>query len=84
MPIPVGTLRIQEMHNCLLNDRAARDIDKRISKLLKDLGTSEPPLRLEIVRDFLKLDRAYYSCSDGGALADTIHRLKVAATASSE
>lgn len=66
------------MHNRLLNDRTARDIDRRVGKLLSDLGTPEPPLRLEVVRDLLSLDRAYYSCSDGSVLADTIHRLKIA------
>ena len=78
MPIVAGTLGIQEMLNCLLNDRTARDIDKRLGRLLRDTRILDPPLQLEIVRDFLKLDRAYYSCSDDGALADTIHRLKVA------
>ena len=66
------------MQNHFLNDRTARDIDSRVAKLLKDLGDPEPPLPLEIVRDLLELDRATYSSSDGGVLADTIHRLKIA------
>jgi hypothetical protein len=66
------------MHNCLLAVRTARDIDRRVSKLLADLDCPEPPLRLEVARDLLKLDRAYYSRSDRTVLADTIHRLKIA------
>lgn len=66
------------MHNCYLKERTARDIDERITKILKDLGDPEPPLRLEIVREQLKLDLAFYSTSDTGVLAETIHRLRVA------
>ena len=68
----------QVQHNCFVNDRTARDIDGRVAKVLKDLGDPDPPLRLEIVRELLELDRAYYSSSDGGALEETVHRLKVA------
>lgn len=71
-------LRAQEMQNRFLDGRTERDIDKQVAKLLRDLGDPEPPLRLEIVRELLTLDRAYYSSSDGGVLADTVHRLKVA------
>jgi hypothetical protein len=66
------------LHNCYLKERTARDIDERITKILKDLGDPEPPLRLEIVREQLKLDLAFYSTSDTGVLAETIHRLRVA------
>ncbi len=43
-----------------------------------DLGDPEPPIRLEVVREQHSLDLAYYSSADGGALAETIHRLTVA------
>lgn len=66
------------MQNKFLGERSARDIDKRVAKLLKDLGNPEPPLRLEVVRELLELDRAYYSSSDKGVLRETAHRLKVA------
>ncbi len=65
------------MHNSFLKERTAQDIDKRVAKILRDLGDPEPPLRLEIVREQLRLDLAYYSASDTGILAETIHRLKV-------
>lgn len=65
------------MHNTFLKERTAQDIDERVAKILKDLGDPEPPLRLEVVRELLRLDLAYYSGSDTGILAETIHRLKV-------
>jgi IrrE N-terminal-like domain len=66
------------LHNRFLDQRTGNDIDRRIAKILKDLGNPEPPLRLELVRELLRLDRAYYSSSDGSALAETVHRLMVA------
>lgn len=66
------------MINRFLADRTVHDIDKRIAKILKDLDDPEPPIRLEVVREQLRLDLAYYSASDGGVLAETIHRLTVA------
>ncbi len=66
------------MQNRYLDERTAQDIDKRITKILNDLDNPEPPLRLEHVRELLKLDFGYYSSSDTGAIAETIHRLKVA------
>ena len=65
------------MQNSFLAERTARDIDERIAKILKDLGDPEPPLRLEVVREQLRLNLAYYSSSDHGVLAETVHRLKV-------
>jgi len=66
------------LQNRYIDERTARDIDKRITKILNDLDNPEPPLRLEQVRELLKLDFGFYSSSDTGAIAETIHRLKVA------
>ena len=33
------------------------DINEHIARLIRDLGNPEPPLRLEQVRELLKLDR---------------------------
>jgi hypothetical protein len=68
----------EELLNSYLDERTAQDIDTRIAKILKDLDDPEPPLRLEQVRELLRLDFAFYSSSNVGALAETIHRLKVA------
>jgi len=66
------------LYNRFLDERTARDIDQRIAKVLKGLGDPEPPLRLELVRDLLQLDRGFYSSTDTGAIAETVHRLKIA------
>lgn len=50
----------------------------RVEKILSDLGHPPPPLSLDDVRDLLELDRAYYSSSDEGTLAETIHYLRLA------
>lgn len=47
------------MLNPFLDERTRRDIDLKITKVLRDLGDPEPPLRLEIVHELLKLDLAY-------------------------
>jgi len=66
------------LENIFLNEKTSYDIDSRIAKILRDVGSPEPPLRLEIVRDLLELDKAFYSVTDGGALQETVHRLKLA------
>jgi len=66
------------LHNRFLPERTVRDIDTRVTKVLKDLGDPEPPLPIASVRELLRLDLAYYSSSDTGVLAETVHRLKVA------
>jgi hypothetical protein len=58
--------------------RTARDIDSRVAKILSDLGSPSPPLRLEDVRELLHLDRGYYSSSDDGLLREAVHRLTLA------
>jgi len=66
------------LKNSYLDSKTSNDIDKRITKILNDLDNPEPPLRLEIVRELLRLDFAFYSSSNTGAINETIHRLKVA------
>jgi hypothetical protein len=66
------------MHNSFLAERTAHDIDKRVAKILADLDDPEPPLRLEFVREQLRLDLGYYSSTDEGILAETVHRLVIA------
>ena len=54
------------MYNKFLDPRAQEDIDTYVEKIIKDLGVSEPPVRLEHVLELLKLDRQYYSSSNTG------------------
>ena len=66
------------MLNNFLAERSVRDIDSQIAKILRDLGNPKPPVRLEVVRELLKLDLTYYKMTDQGLLSETVHRLKVA------
>lgn len=66
------------MKNVGLDNRTIEDIDDQIAKILRGLGNPEPPLDLRVVRDLLKLDRAFYSTTDDSALRETFSRLKVA------
>lgn len=54
------------------------DIDRRVARVLKELGNPEPPLRLEDVREALRLDLGYYTANDPGLAAEVIHRIRVA------
>lgn len=64
--------------NIFLRERTSADIDTFVAKVLRDLDNPEPPLRLEVVREILELDRRYYSSADTGVLNETFHRLKMA------
>ena len=66
------------MRNTFLSERTALDIDRLISKVLRDLGNPKPPLKLEEVRYLLKLDRQFYSSTDDGILREFVHKLKLA------
>ena len=66
------------MKNVHLDPYTASDIDAQVLKIIRDLGNPEPPLRLEHVRELLKLDKNYYSKSDDGFLGRWIHSLKIA------
>ena len=66
------------MRNTFLTDRTARDIDGQVARVLRDIGNPDPPLRLEVVRDVLKLDLKYYSSKDDGAVRFVSHRLWIA------
>ncbi len=41
------------MHNRYLAERTVQDIDKRVAKILKDLGDPKPPLCVELVHELL-------------------------------
>jgi len=55
-----------------------RAIDQRIERILRDLGDPQPPLRLELVFELLKLDLEYYRADDVGVFRDIAHRIKLA------
>ena len=63
--------------NKILTNRTQADINRRIERVLSDLGNPEPPLKLEEVRELLKIDFGYYSASDPGLLQETIHKFRM-------
>jgi hypothetical protein len=64
--------------NLILSQGTAVAINDRVERILADLGNPEPPLRLEEVRELLRLDLKYYSSEDVGWLQEKIHKLRVA------
>lgn len=64
--------------NYLIKEKTAQDIDGRIERVLRGLGNPEPPLRLEEVRELLKLDRVFYTADDPGLIREAVSRIRVA------
>lgn len=64
--------------NRILLPKTVIDIDGRVDRVLRGLGNPEPPLRLEDVRELLKLDRAFYTADNPGAVRESISRIRVA------
>lgn len=64
--------------NLILTPKTSQDIDNRIDRVLRGLGNPEPPLRLEDVRELLKLDLAFYTADDPGIAREAISRIRVA------
>ncbi len=63
--------------NVIIRTRTLEDIEKRVDRVLRDLGNPEPPLKLEHVRELLKLDHAYYSGEDPSLLTTLASRIRV-------
>lgn len=66
------------MKNPQVGNSERRQIDKAVRRLLADLKGVEPPLRLDQVREQLKLDLGYYSSKEPGLIREVVHSLKVA------
>jgi hypothetical protein len=60
---------------------SAQEIDDAVDRILRDLGNPEPPLRLEDVRELLKLDLSYYSKTDLNLLDEISHQVIMAGNA---
>jgi len=66
------------LRNLFLRKTTSAEIDSQVKKVLRGLGNPEPPLRLDDVREVLKLDREYYSKTADGIVRETVSRLIVA------
>ncbi|KUM52213.1 ImmA/IrrE family metallo-endopeptidase [Rheinheimera sp. EpRS3] len=66
------------MKNLILSNKTAQDISRRVDRVLKDLGNPEPPIRLEDVRELLKLDLRYYTADDPSLVDEVVSKIKVA------
>ena len=64
--------------NRALSAKTAKDIDERVERVLRGLGHPDPPLRLEDVRELLKLDREFYRAGKLGVLREAVSRIRIA------
>ena len=66
------------MKNLILKNRTAQDIGQRVERVLKDLGNPEPPIRLEEIRELLRLDLGYYTADDPSLMDEVVSKIRVA------
>lgn len=64
--------------NIQLTPTTQKDIDQRIERVLRGLGNPEPPLRLEDVRELLRLDLKFYTADDPGIAKEALSRICIA------
>jgi hypothetical protein len=62
-----------------IGEKERIEIDAQVEKVLRGLGNPEPPIRLDDVRELLRLDRQYYSSTDDGVLREFISKVKIGA-----
>jgi hypothetical protein len=67
------------MKNLFLDEGTVQDIDKRVDRILSDLGNPTAEVQLPEVRQLLKLDLQYYSSKDDGLLKEVLHKLTIGA-----
>lgn len=67
------------MRNPQLRHLTALDVDSQIDKILRGLGYPEPPLRIEDVRELLRLDTTFYASTDANIFREMFSRAYVGA-----
>jgi hypothetical protein len=67
------------LRNSQLRHLTAQDIDAQVDKILRGLGYPEPPLRIEDVRELLRLDTTFYSSTDASIFREMVSRAYVGA-----
>ena len=60
----------------ILKQRVRQDIQARTDKVLRELGNPEPPLRLEDVRELLRLDYGYFTSETDGLFQSLVSKIK--------
>lgn len=63
----------------VVSEHARRDIDRLVRRLLRDSGSSEPPVNVEDVLQVLDLDLEFYDLEEPRLLKRVQHRVKVGA-----
>jgi Zn-dependent peptidase ImmA (M78 family) len=66
------------MSQHLISLKSKKDIDILANKVLRGLGNPEPPLRLEHVRELLRLDIQHYSSSDPSIFREFVSKFTIA------
>ena len=61
----------------IIDKRTKLEIDKRVKKILAEVGAKEPPLNLNEVEDFLMINKYYYDLTDPGFLDEIKHKLHI-------
>ena len=64
------------MSEVSLSPQTKSDIDKRVLRILEELGNPSPPIQHEMIRELLKLDLHYFKQDDPGIISEVISRLK--------
>ena len=67
------------MKGLQIGQKESTEIDAQVDKVLRGLGNPEPPLSLDVVRELLRLDRQYYSSTDGSVLREFVSKVKIGA-----
>ena len=67
------------MNGNLAGELERDDIREQVSRIIRDLGNPDPPLKLKNVRSLLSLDLQYYSSSDPGLVSELAHRFRLLA-----
>lgn len=60
-----------------MNEQTRREIDRRISRVLKDAGFREPPIGIEAILECLNVHRDYYDLDDPSLLQRFYHKIQV-------
>jgi hypothetical protein len=60
-----------------MDARTEREVEKAVTKLLREIGIRDPPLRPETVIEHLRLHREFYSLQDPSLVQRVMHAMRV-------